>query len=58
MPMAGNLQIARESLDLAAAAHVVLETEVGVVRGEEDSIVGGTDENIHSTPRAPSPLPW
>ncbi len=45
-----NLQIARELLEAAAAAHVVLEIEVGVVGGEEDGVVGAMDEKLYTTP--------
>jgi fructose-bisphosphate aldolase class II len=45
-----NLQIAEELLEQAAAAHVVLEVEVGVVGGEEDGIVGEMDEKLYSAP--------
>jgi len=45
-----NLQIAEELLERAAAAHVVLEVEVGVVGGEEDGIVGEMDEKLYSAP--------
>jgi len=50
VPMAENLHIAEELLALAAAAHVVLEIEVGVVGGEEDGIVGAIDEKLYTTP--------
>jgi fructose-bisphosphate aldolase class II len=45
-----NLEIARELLALAAAAHVVLEIEIGVVGGEEDGVVGEMNEKLYSTP--------
>ncbi len=45
-----NLSIARELLEAAAAAHVILEIEVGVVGGEEDGIVGAMDEKLYTTP--------
>ncbi len=50
VPLDENLQIARELLEKAAAAHVVLEIEVGVVGGEEDGIVGAMDEKLYTTP--------
>jgi len=50
VPLAENLQIARELLDKAARAHVILEIEVGVVGGEEDGIEGAIDEKLYSTP--------
>ncbi|GLH95034.1 class II fructose-bisphosphate aldolase [Phytohabitans aurantiacus] len=49
VPLDENLQIAEELLADAAAAHVVLEIEVGVVGGEEDGIVGAIDEKLYTT---------
>src|SRR5687767_11272627 len=43
-----NLTIARELLDLAHAAKVVLEIEIGIVGGEEDGIVGALDDKLYS----------
>ncbi|MDQ3615420.1 MAG: class II fructose-bisphosphate aldolase [Actinomycetota bacterium] len=45
-----NLAIARELLEKAAAAKIVLEIEVGIVGGEEDGIVGEMDEKLYSAP--------
>ena len=50
VPLAENLQIAEELLAKAAAAHIILEIEVGVVGGEEDGIVGEIDEKLYTTP--------
>jgi fructose-bisphosphate aldolase class II len=50
VPLPENLQIAEELLAKCAAAHVVLEIEVGVVGGEEDGIVGAIDEKLYTTP--------
>ncbi|HEX7716723.1 MAG TPA: class II fructose-bisphosphate aldolase [Marmoricola sp.] len=50
VPLAENLQIAQELLEKAAAAHIILEIEVGVVGGEEDGIVGAIDEKLYTTP--------
>jgi fructose-bisphosphate aldolase class II len=50
VPLTENLEIARELLAKAAAAHVVLEIEVGVVGGEEDGVVGAIDEKLYTTP--------
>jgi fructose-bisphosphate aldolase class II len=50
VPLDENLRIAEELLAEAAAAHVVLEIEVGVVGGEEDGIVGAVDEKLYTTP--------
>jgi fructose-bisphosphate aldolase class II len=50
VPLTENLQIAQELLDKCAAAHIILEIEVGVVGGEEDGIVGKMDEKLYTTP--------
>ncbi len=50
VPLAENLQIASELLDLCARAHVIMELEIGVVGGEEDGIVGAINEKLYSTP--------
>jgi fructose-bisphosphate aldolase class II len=50
VPLEENLSIARELLEQAAAARIVLEIEVGVVGGEEDGIVGAIDEKLYTTP--------
>jgi fructose-bisphosphate aldolase class II len=50
VPLDENLQIAQELLAKAAAAHVILEIEVGVVGGEEDGIVGEINEKLYTTP--------
>jgi fructose-bisphosphate aldolase class II len=50
VPLDENLEIARELLAKAAAAHIVLEIEVGVVGGEEDGVVGAIDEKLYTTP--------
>jgi fructose-bisphosphate aldolase class II len=50
VPLTENLEIARELLAQAAAAHVILEIEVGVVGGEEDGVVGAIDEKLYTTP--------
>ncbi|CUR55255.1 Fructose-bisphosphate aldolase [metagenome] len=49
VPLDENLQIAEELLALAAAAHIILEIEVGVVGGEEDGVEGGGGEQLYST---------
>jgi fructose-bisphosphate aldolase class II len=49
VPLDENLQIARELLDLAKSAHVILEIEVGEVGGEEDGVVGGSGDKLYST---------
>ncbi|MGO8957652.1 MAG: class II fructose-bisphosphate aldolase [Streptosporangiaceae bacterium] len=50
VPLAENLQIGSELLDLCAKAHVIMELEIGVVGGEEDGIVGAINEKLYSTP--------
>ena len=50
VPLAENLQIATELLDKCAAAHIVMEMEIGVVGGEEDGVVGEINEKLYSTP--------
>jgi fructose-bisphosphate aldolase class II len=50
VPLEENLSIAKELLEAAAAASIVLEIEVGVVGGEEDGIVGAMDDKLYSTP--------
>ncbi len=49
VPLDENLQIAQELLAKAAAAHIVLEIEVGVVGGEEDGVEGGSGDKLYST---------
>jgi fructose-bisphosphate aldolase, class II len=50
VPLEENLEIARDLLARAAAAHIILEIEVGVVGGEEDGVVGAIDEKLYTTP--------
>src|SRR3954449_7007470 len=50
VPLEENLQIARELLEQAAQARVVLEIEVGVVGGEEDGVVGEINDKLYTTP--------
>ncbi|MEU6655177.1 class II fructose-bisphosphate aldolase [Streptomyces sp. NPDC046900] len=49
IPLEQNLRIARELLEIAAAAKVILEIEVGVVGGEEDGIVNEINDKLYST---------
>jgi fructose-bisphosphate aldolase class II len=49
VPLDENLDIAAELLDEAAAAHVVLEIEVGVVGGEEDGVENSINEKLYTT---------
>jgi len=50
VPLAENLQIASELLDKCAAAHIIMEMEIGVVGGEEDGVVGEMNEKLYTTP--------
>jgi fructose-bisphosphate aldolase class II len=50
VPLAENLEIAAELLAKCAAAHIVMEMEIGVVGGEEDGVVGELNEKLYSTP--------
>jgi fructose-bisphosphate aldolase class II len=50
VPLEENLEVAEELLADAAAAHVVLEIEVGVVGGEEDGVANEINEKLYSTP--------
>jgi fructose-bisphosphate aldolase, class II len=50
VPLQENLQIAEELLGKCAAAHTIMEMEIGVVGGEEDGIVGEINEKLYSTP--------
>lgn len=49
VPLAENLEIAQKLLPMAAAAHTVLEVEIGVVGGEEDGVVGEINEKLYTT---------
>ncbi len=49
VPVEENLEIAVELLKQAAAAHIVLEVEIGVVGGEEDGVEGGGGDKLYST---------
>ena len=50
VPLAENLQIAKDLLARCAQAHVIMEMEIGVVGGEEDGVVGEINEKLYSTP--------
>src|SRR6476659_9633910 len=50
VPLDENLQIAEDLLARCAAAHIILEIEVGVVGGEEDGVEGAIDDKLCSTP--------
>src|SRR3954466_14857248 len=50
VPLDENLEIAQELLAKCAAAHIVLEVEIGVVGGEEDGVEGAIDDKLYTTP--------
>ena len=50
VPLDENLEIARDLLARCAAAHIILEVEIGVVGGEEDGVEGAIDDKLYSTP--------
>jgi fructose-bisphosphate aldolase, class II len=50
VPLTENLQIATDLLAKCAAAHIIMEMEIGVVGGEEDGVVGEINEKLYSTP--------
>jgi fructose-bisphosphate aldolase class II len=50
VPLTENLQIAAELLAECAAAHIIMEMEIGVVGGEEDGVVGEINEKLYTTP--------
>jgi fructose-bisphosphate aldolase class II len=49
VPLAENLEIARELLAESVKARTIMEMEIGVVGGEEDGIVGAIDEKLYTT---------
>ncbi len=50
VPLEENLKIAEELLAKCAAAHIILEIEVGVVGGEEDGVANEINDQLYSTP--------
>mgnify|MGYP001815592909 CR=1 FL=1 len=50
VPLAENLDIAEEYLDMCNRAKIILEIEIGVVGGEEDGVEAKADANLFSTP--------
>ena len=50
VPLEENLEIAKDLLAKCAAAHIIMELEIGVVGGEEDGVVGEMNEKLYSTP--------
>jgi fructose-bisphosphate aldolase class II len=51
VPLDENLEIAEDLLARCAAAHIILEVEIGVVGGEEDGVEGAMDEKLYTTPQ-------
>jgi fructose-bisphosphate aldolase class II len=49
VPVEENLEIAKELLAACAAAHIILEIEVGVVGGEEDGVANEINEKLYTT---------
>jgi fructose-bisphosphate aldolase class II len=49
VPLDENLEIAKDLLAKCAAAHIIMELEIGVVGGEEDGVVGEINEKLYST---------
>jgi fructose-bisphosphate aldolase, class II len=50
VPLDENLEIARDLLARCAAAHIILEVEIGVVGGEEDGVANEINEHLYTTP--------
>jgi fructose-bisphosphate aldolase class II len=50
VPLAENLVIAAELLELSQAARTILEIEIGVVGGEEDGHSAEINEKLYTTP--------
>ena len=50
VPLDENLRIAEELLAKCAAAHIILEIEVGVVGGEEDGVDNEINDQLYTTP--------
>ncbi len=49
VPMAENLVMAAELLELAQAANIILEIEIGVVGGEEDGHAAEVNDKLYTT---------
>ena len=50
VPIDENLVIARDLLEEAAAAKIILEIEIGVVGGEEDGVAHEINDKLYTTP--------
>src|SRR6476659_6081711 len=49
VPMAENLEIAKELLKLSAEAKIILEIEIGVVGGEEDGVEAEINDKLYTS---------
>jgi fructose-bisphosphate aldolase class II len=49
VPLDENLRIAKELLELAHAAKIILEVEIGVVGGEEDGVANEINDKLYTT---------
>jgi fructose-bisphosphate aldolase class II len=49
VPLAENLQISAELLELSQAGRLILEVEIGVVGGEEDGQVAAINDKLYTT---------
>ncbi|OKL46736.1 class II fructose-bisphosphate aldolase [Boudabousia marimammalium] len=49
VPLAENLEIAKEMLELSVKANTILEVEIGVVGGEEDGVKAEINEKLYTT---------
>ncbi|MCW4352532.1 class II fructose-bisphosphate aldolase [Hoyosella sp. YIM 151337] len=49
IPIDENLEIAQELLELARAAKIILEVEIGVVGGEEDGVEHAINEKLYTS---------
>lgn len=49
VPLAENLEIAQELLELSQKAHTILEIEIGVVGGEEDGHTAEINDKLYTT---------
>lgn len=49
VPLAENLEIAKELLEKARRARIILEMEIGVVGGEEDGVANEINEKLYTT---------
>ena len=50
VPLAENLEIAKDLLAKAKAANIILEVEIGVVGGEEDGVEAEINDKLYTSP--------